>query len=243
MNKLFLLAAIAIAIGGCTDDDVDDINDDEQRTFKVVVENVSTSTTLEPGAMPDRTAPISQGVWAVYRSGNLFTVDHAASEGTERIAEEGLIAEKADELSNAEWVKKHGEIGAPGGPDNGPNIFVGESATFMVSGGRTDKLQIMCMFGQSNDWFYAFGRGGLLLFDGNTPVEGDVTSKIVLYDAGTEQDEAPGLGLTQAPDHPGHINVGPDDSVNQIKDAMTRHSSSFTIPANNAVIKVTITPQ
>jgi hypothetical protein len=140
-------------------------------------------------------------------------------------------------LTNIDAEDK-GEFSAPGGA-NGPVIGSGESTTFTFEAGPDDKLQIMTMFGNSNDWFYAFGDGGLDLFDGDDAVDGDVTSKLQLYDAGTEQDEMPGLGTFQKPDHPTTINVGPVDAVNTIKVATSRHTT-FIIPPTSGVIKVTV---
>jgi hypothetical protein len=248
MKKLFYLAPVVLALAftGCSKDDDDDDNNvitDNTRTFKVVVQNVSTATTLEPGAMPDRTAPLSHGVWAVFTTGSLFAVDQPADEGTARIAEDGMTTVKTNSLNNSSLIYSNGEFVAPGGPDSGAAIFVGESSMFMIKGKPGQKLQIQTMFVQSNDWFYSFNNGGLDLFNGSTPVTGDVTSSLVLYDAGTEADEPLGLGTTQKPDQdPLAINVGPDDPVNMIKVASTKHPG-FVIPATNSVIKVTITPQ
>ena len=49
---------------------------------------------------------------------------------------------------------------------------------------------------ESNDWFYAFDTDGIHLFDGNKPISGDFTSKVILYDVGSEKDEEIGIGRT-----------------------------------------------
>jgi hypothetical protein len=238
-------------MAGCKDDDDDDPTPtptDMSKTFKVTVQNVSTPTTLEPGAMlgglPDRTAPLSHGPWAIYSTSNdLFTVGSPSSEGTSRVAEDGITTVITNDLNNSSWVKHNGEFVAPGGPDNGSAIFYGETSMFMVTAEPGDKLQIESMFVQSNDWFYSFGNGGLPLFNGTTPVNGDMTSYLVLYDAGTELDEPPGLGNTQKPDQdPLDTNIGPDDSVNQVQPVETRHPG-LTVPPVASVIKITVVPQ
>ena len=78
------------------------------------------------------------------------------------------------------------------------------------------------------------------------PKSGDVTSDLAVYDAGTEEDTEPGTGAFQKPiqemTEPGKVmNIGPAEDEN-IELASTRHPS-FTIPTNNAVIKVTIAAQ
>ena len=55
------------------------------------------------------------------------------------------------------------------------------------------------MFGQSNDWFYASDTDGVRLFNGKQPISGDLTSKVFLYDAGSEKDEEIGIGPNQGP--------------------------------------------
>ena len=165
---LLFLFGFIIPFTACDDDDIS-----ETRTFTVTIQNVSTATTLQAGAMPDRTAPLSPGLWATYESGNLFQLDQEADLGVERLAEEGITTDITNELNTASWVDGNGEFSAPAGA-NGPVIGAGESVTFTFDADRGDKLQIMTMFGNSNDWFYAFDDGGLDLFNGDDPVGGQV---------------------------------------------------------------------
>ena len=235
--SIFLLLLLPFVYIACDDDD----DDNDLRTFHVTVQNVSTATTLQVGALPDRTAPLSPGTWAVVESGTIFNLNDQARLSIERQAEEGSPDMLVQELEGDGNIDEGGSFMSPGGPDNGPAIASGETTTFSFDAEPGDKLQILTMFGQSNDWFYAFDNGGLDLFNGdNDPVIGDQTGKLILYDAGTELDEPPGLGLTQKPDHPNTIDVGPADPVDMITNAMTRHTL-FTIPATSGVIKITIT--
>jgi len=50
------------------------------------------------------------------------------------------------------------------------------------------------MMGQSNDWFYGPGESGIELFKDGQPINGDITSQIILWDVGTEVDQEPGIG-------------------------------------------------
>ena len=90
---------------------------------------------------------------------------------------------------------------------------------------------------QSNDFFYAFDPAGLPLFDQNgDPISGEQTMKISLYDARTEQDQEPGVGVNQAPRQPSP-DTGPAEGG-----TVARESE---IPAGNElldVIEVTVTP-
>jgi hypothetical protein len=91
------------------------------------------------------------------------------------------------------------------------------------------------MFGQSNDLFYAPKDEGIALFDGSRPITKDITSQLVLWDAGTEQNQEPGLGPDQAPRQK-QPNTGQAEKgvVRLVKD-------SFTYPATGDVVRVTIT--
>lgn len=150
---------------------------------------------------------------------------------------------------------KSGTFSSPGAGDLGPDVpalFPGESASFTFTappstlpplGGSGMHLNVATMFVQSNDLFYTFSPEGLDLFDENgNPVSGDVTSQPVLYDAGTEVDEEPGVGPTQKPRQgPTAVDVGPDEDevLNLIDNAPT---NDFTYPPTDQVIRVTVTP-
>ena len=64
----------------------------------------------------------------------------------------------------------------------------------------------------------------------------------MLYDAGTEEDTAPGTGPFQKPvQDPQATDVGPAESV-PIAPARERHPG-FMIPDNSAVIRVMVMPR
>lgn len=71
---------------------------------------------------------------------------------------------------------------------------------FTVTASLGDRLQFATMFVQSNDLFFAPRDGGIALFDaGGRAIHGKVTSRVALFDAGTEVNQPPGVGLDQAP--------------------------------------------
>lgn len=244
MKTLAVLAAISSsALAGCDDDD--GLNP-TPATFTVTVENVSVPGTISTDRAMG-TVPLSPGAFAVFRGDDpLFTPNQLADEGTELIAEDGfpgppLPGLKSAMLAAAAGVSESGVFQSEGGP-LGPALEAGATASFTVTASPGDRLQFETMFVQSNDWFYAFGDGGLELFDGDDPVSGDVTSQLVLYDAGTEEDTPPGTGDFQKPvQDPMAMDVGPAESV-PIQSAADRHPD-FTIPSASSVIRVTMTPQ
>lgn len=79
--------------------------------------------------------------------------------------------------------------------------------TFMVTASPGDRLQFATMFVQSNDLFFAPRDGGIALFDtGGRAMHGKVTTRVALFDAGTEVNQPPGSGRDQAPRQ-----AGPDN--------------------------------
>ncbi|MFB6249352.1 MAG: spondin domain-containing protein [Salinibacter sp.] len=116
--------------------------------------------------------------------------------------------------------------------DNAPPLTPGEAFEFSVVVGPSElprtgmDLSFASMFIQSNDVYYAFGPGGLPLFEegvdpdtdrDNTPIglnsPVDVTDEVGLYDAGTEVDQEPGATSSdnQAPRQEA-FDQGPDEN-------------------------------
>ena len=237
----FLLATAVVGITGC--EFLPDLGGggDKATEFTVHVENVSQPGTIDS----DRAGgavPLSPGVYAVFQGKNpMFDPGARADNGTERIAEDGFPMQKADMVDGAANVSASGIFDSAGGPDNGPAIFPGESAMFTIEAHPGDHLQLETMFVQSNDWFYGFEGEGLPLFYKDEPTSGDVTAHLVLYDAGTEEDTAPGTGPDQKPvQKPQATNVGPPDDDTSIRPAS---ETGFTIPPTASVIRVTIMPK
>ena len=106
--------------------------------------------------------------------------------------------------------------------------------------GSGARFSFATMLTESNDLFYGFDPTGLALFgtDG-TPIRGDVTAQVALYDAGTEVDEEPGIGLNQAirqaaPD------TGTDENGTVVR--VDGSNDGYSYPADDQIIRITITP-
>jgi hypothetical protein len=122
--------------------------------------------------------------------------------------------------------------GAPG------PIGPGQAYVFTFGAVPGQKLSFATMFVHSNDLFYAPDGGGIELFDmGGTPVSGDVTSQVSLWDAGTEVNQEPGVGADQAP-RQAAANTGAADGDTTVRPV----NDGFTYPAPSAVLQVTLTP-
>ena len=78
-------------------------------------------------------------------------------------------------------------------------------------------LSFATMFVHSNDYFYAPDGRGIPLYNADgTPVEGDVTDQVMLWDAGTEANQEPGSGVDQAPRQTG-LDTGDGDPDNTVR--------------------------
>jgi len=129
-----------------------------------------------------------------------------------------------------------GVFNTPVGAGGPAPIFPTEAYEFTFGAKPGDMLSFATMFVQSNDLFYAPAGAGISLFNAMTPVSGDVTAQVLLWDAGTEMNEEPGVGANQAPRQggPDMGPVDPDTTVRMVNDG-------YAYPAVSDVIAVTIT--
>jgi hypothetical protein len=158
-----------------------------ETSFTVTIEQLTTEQTLK---LPDGSttkAPISPGTAVVHSGANpLFTIGQPASEGLQRQAEAG----QPDDLINA--VKDAPGVSAV--------VMFQRTDTFTIKAKPGEMLTFATMFGQSNDCFYAPKGGDIALFDqSGRPIMGDRAVEVVLYDAGTEVNQIPGVGPDQGP--------------------------------------------
>jgi len=95
------------------------------------------------------------------------------------------------------------ESGTFKGTGTPPVIMPGESVTVTFSAAKGEAITFATMYGWSNDLFFAPANPGISVYlsDG-TPIEGDVSSQIKLWDNGTRVNQAPGSAVT----HPGTAN-------------------------------------
>jgi hypothetical protein len=214
--------------------------------FKVRIENISKSELMTTGGAKYPFA-LSPGLFIVSKGGvELFKVGGKASAGLEAQAEDGNPEILADESKAKYASNPAGVFNTPVGANGPAPLLPGFATGMMVSGGAFEftfsatkgmKLNLIAMFGQSNDLFYS-NKKAIDLFDkkGNA-VTGDVTSALSLWDAGTEVNQAPGTGDEQAPRQKA-ANTGKAENgkVGMVKDG-------FTYPNIADVLKVTITKE
>jgi hypothetical protein len=121
----------------------------------------------------------------------------------------------------------------------------GESYDVTFTANKGQAISFATMLGESNDWFFAPGPEGIPLFkpDG-TPMTGDVTQYVKLWDAGTEIDQEPAVGDATAPQQPSP-NYGAADPNNVVREvprlAPLTDGSTFALPVTADMIRVTLT--
>jgi len=158
------------------------------------------------------TVPLSPGAFAIYKGPNpiFMSGKPAPDNGIENIAEDGNPAMLGTALQSKQTVSESGVFSMPDGSSEAMPALPGHKFTFTFMGHEGDMLTFATMYAQSNDAFYSPKEAGIDLFANGTPTTGDVTDQVMLWDAGTEANEEPGVGSNQAP-RQSAPNTGPDD--------------------------------
>ena len=230
-------AGNALAGNGPTLESSHDQDDEEMMegavTFLVRIENVSGDSDLP--------TPFAPGVWVLHsEAGPLFTTGEAdRGYGLEALAEDGNPANLLDALSGMDLHA--GVFNTPAGADGPGPLLPGGAYEFEVKATPdTPYLSFATMFVQSNDLFVGPDEAGIALFDMDgmaMDMMHDVTADLLLWDAGTEENEEPGAGPNQAP-RQSAANTGPADGMATVHVV----DDGYTYPDVSALVKVTIEP-
>lgn len=213
-----------------------------QTTFKVRIENISDKGGIVAKDGSKYPFVLSPG-FCVVNSGKteLFTKGQKASAALEAQAEDGhpdmlakmfptvpgsLISEVFSSPIGSEMTS----MGTMVGP-----ILPGGAYEFEFMASKGQRLQLTTMYGQSNDLFYS-NEKAINLFDSKSmPLTGDITNKFQLWDAGTEVNQAPGLGPDQAPrQKAANTGMAENGVVHLVKDG-------FSYPNTKDVVRISIT--
>jgi hypothetical protein len=215
------------------------VNRNEAVTFTVRVENVSSKDFQTASNGSQWPFALSPGFWAIHDQEVRFFNEGrpAGPNGLEMQAEDGNSQGMVDFLMGHHSQMLHGVFNTPKGAETPGPIGPGGVYEFTFSAKPGMKLSMITMFGQSNDWFYAPELGGIKLFDNGRPLSGDITSKFILWDAGTEKNEEPGIGPNQAPRQKApNTGEAENGKVHKVKDAKFAGK-------NSEFFKVTISAQ
>ena len=182
---------------------------------------------------------LSWGVWVLHAGPSpLFSPGQPAGKnGLEDLAEDGNPFVFDETLPRRDGVKAHGVLKAR--PVDGlATIYPGMLFRALIDAAPGDRLSFAIMFEQTNDGFYAFAPEGVALFDdAGNPISADLTSQVMLWDAGTETNQPLGNGADNGINQSGP-NVGPDENG-----IVQRSGNDAAYPPVASVIRVTIEPR
>ncbi len=207
--------------------------------FTIRVENVSTPMTLKLTNGESAPAPTAPVLWVIHTATDPVFTDGKpdGGMGLEHLAEDGSPATLVETLLGKPGIVAVGAVAVPEGAVEPGPILPGHAFELKVSAQPGQRITLVFMFGQSNDVFFAPVGAGIALFDDNErPLRGDITSQLVLWDAGTEVNQEPGLGPDQAPRQPADNTGAAEGGVVRLV------NDGFTYPKVSDVVRVTVTP-
>ena len=207
-----------------------------QATFTVRIENISVNEGLAAQDGTKYPFAVSPGLYVVTEKNVAFFKEgKKASAELESQAEDGDPGLLAKSLLTVVGSSNMGIFNKPVGADMAAPILPSGAFEFTFNATEGEKLNLLAMYGQSNDLFYAPARAISLFDSKGNPVSGDVTSSFELWDAGTEVNQAPGIGADQAPRQKMKNTGAAENSVvHLVKDG-------FVYPNTADVLRVTIT--
>lgn len=207
MRRLLYVAVSTLACMGCAGETATG-----PVTFVAELRNTSA-----PGALATSAGPVdivlAPGVFAVAPAGwHLYELGSAAPAGLEALAEDGsntpllvALAGRADVSSSGAFGVDVIDVSYASNP-----ISPGDVVQIVFEARSGERLHLASMFTQSNDVALGTAPAGIDPFRTAARASADATSELGLFDTGTEVDEEPGAGPTQAPRQPAP-NTGTDE--------------------------------
>ncbi|MEO7035908.1 MAG: spondin domain-containing protein, partial [Polyangiaceae bacterium] len=188
------------------------------------------------------TYPASPGAWLIHTTGTkpLFTAGSADyGKGLEAIAEDGNAAPLGISLPTLSGYITGAVFNTPVGATTPGAILPGAKYQFTFDAKPGDSLSFASMLAATNDVFLSPGANGIALFatDG-TPVTGDVSSLVSLWDAGTEGNEEPGIGPNTVTNQLAPNTGTAGEGKVQLLSAVT--TDTYSYPSAQSVLKVTL---
>ena len=213
-------------------------NDTKATKFTIRVENITKPDAFTATTGVKWSLAFSPGTAVVHsEKAPIFTAGKKdRGQGLEAQSEDGDPSMLAKSLAGGKGIKSVAVFNTPVGASAPGPITPGAAYEVTISAMPGDRLSMTLMMGQSNDWFYASAESGIELFKDGKAISGDISSRIILWDAGTEVDQEAGIGSDQGPRQKGP-NTGKAENgvVHKIQDGKTYSKAS-------AVMRVTITP-
>ena len=210
----------------------------DQAKFTIRIENITKPDAFTASNGVKWSLAFSPGTAVVHtNNAPIFSAGKKdRGQGLEAQAEDGDPSMLAKSLKGAAGIKSVAVYNTPVGASGPGPITPGAAYEVTVSAAPGDKLSMTVMMGQSNDWFYAPAESGIELFKNGKAISGDISSQMILWNAGTEVDEEPGIGPNQGPRQKAP-NTGPAENgvVSKVQDGKTYAQA-------DKVLRVTIKP-
>ena len=211
---------------------------DKPTKFTVRVENITKPDAFTASTGVKWSLAFSPGTAVVHTDkAPIFTAGKKdRGQGLEAQAEDGDPSMLAKSLQGGMGIKSVAVFNTPVGASAPGPITPGAAYEVAISAMPGDRLSLTLMMGQSNDWFYAPAESGIELFKNGKAISGDITSQMILWNAGTEVDQEAGIGPDQGPRQKGP-NTGKAENgvVQKVQDGKAySHATS--------VMRVTVKP-
>jgi hypothetical protein len=188
------------------------------------------------------TYPASPGVWLLHHTGNkpLFTANAAdLGKGLEALAEDGNVAPLGGNLASLDGYVKGGTFTVPVGATAAGPILPGSKYTITFDASPGDSLSFASMLAATNDVFLGAKDSGIPLFDdAGTALTGDISNQLYLWDAGTEANEEPAIGLNTVTNQLSANTGAAGEGKVQLLSAVS--TDTYDYPSAQSVLKVTI---
>lgn len=133
-------------------------------------------------------------------------------------------------LEPKDFVESGTFVGMGSAEVNAPVVLPGQSINFTFHAGKGQALMFATMYGASKDWFFAPENPGIQLYNNDgTPMTGDVSSQIKLWDNGTK------VGMTDDAEDANVMMVSGVDASKLMKLELTytASSSEFNLTITN----------
>jgi hypothetical protein len=213
-------------------------NGDKPTRFTIRVENITTPDAFTASNGVKWSLAFSPGTAIVHtEKAPIFSSGKKdRGKGLEAQAEDGNPSILAKSLEGSKGIKSVAVFNTPVGANAPGPITPGAVYEITIAAMPGDRLSLTLMMGQSNDWFYAPEEAGIELFKNGKPISGDMTAQLVMWDAGTEVDQEPGIGTDQGPRQKAP-NTGKAENgvVHKVQDGKLYSQAS-------SVMRLTITP-
>lgn len=198
MNKkvLGLTAGVILSAAGMAS-----ANGDQPTKFTVRIENTTKPDAFTASNGVKWSLAYSPGTAVVHtENAPIFSAGKKdRGKGLEAQSEDGDPSMLAKSLKGAKGIKSVAVFNTPVGASGPGPITPGAAYETAISAMPGERLSLTLMMGQSNDWFYAPAESGIELFKDGKAISGDITSQMILWDAGTEVDQEAGIGSDQGP--------------------------------------------